>query len=143
MIVHTFRPYTRSPWLVSLGRGLGLHSTQRLIRIRPVEVPIVRDFRADVARYGPGPILEVCELVGEPEIDEGHPARLQRALWRPPAANYGPDLVLDCFNGTPDPTTGLYERVLLRVPDTCRTPHEAASWTYGVDADAYHLARRT
>ena len=138
------RPHDRTPTLVVLGRAFGLHGN-----IEPLFAPTPRPSRArvpwrdDVAALGIPGFLSQCDMIGDPVPDPGHPVGLAIALWLPPR-RYGRDLVLDCHNGTRDQDTGLYERVLLRVPATCRTPVDAAASTYGVNADEYlALARRT
>jgi len=79
--------------------------------------------------------------VGDAAADPGNPGHTL-TLHDVPSAIYGePVRVLLCVNGTVE-RDGTRRRFGLTVPATCRTPIEAAAWTYDLTPQQYATAQR-
>lgn len=113
-------------------------STERILKEENTEIR-----RCAIERMGWDQFIDGAGLqqVGTACDDPGNPGQTL-ALYDIPEQIYdSPMRVLLCTNGTVE-RTGERRRFGLTVPQSCRTPLEAAAWTYGLTADVYATAQR-
>jgi hypothetical protein len=91
--------------------------------------------RAMIERIGYEQFLATCGAQPVAQDEHGR-------LWRVAIPDDEPLVVVEVRNATLE-SDGSRKTHFLRVPPQTRNPHEAVSWTFGIDADAYRLDAAT